>query len=233
MPNWTSNDVVITCKDEEQAKAIQKFVASEDNPFDFDLIIPMPASLDIEASGATDQDMLAYCKANNLQCPENFSRDFWKDYKPNLERGKTAYENIKKYGHMTWYDWRRCNWGTKWNSDDAVVDVEGNCVRAQFSTAWACPTPILERLSALFPEAEIVVDSDYEGGYSSWRSIFQNGKCSFEGEYAMHIIDDDEETVYSSWEEVPDDHFAQERRDEASTPWWNSEHGGDRWHGVP
>ena len=55
----------------------------------------------------------------------------------------------KQFGHNNWYDWRRANWGTKWNSyqcslDDSMIR-EGVLVYC-FMTAWSPPEGIYEKL---------------------------------------------------------------------------------------
>lgn len=233
MPNWTSNDVTIVCKSAEQAREIAALVMSADNEFDFDRIIPMPETLDIEESGKTRLDLAFYCKSKGLQNPSRYSAEVDEDFKPDLENGRIAYENIKKYGAMTWYDWSCRNWGTKWNSHGASTtfgdDVVGNKVYSRFDTAWSCPLPVLVRLSEKFPDAEIVLDCDYEGGMASDRYIFKHGAIVFSGEYAMRIVDcDDDSITYPSWDNVPDDRYATEVRDAQDTPWWNTAFGGER-----
>jgi len=55
----------------------------------------------------------------------------------------------KQFGHDNWYDWRRANWGTKWNSyqctlDDSLIS-NGELVYC-FLTAWCPPEGVYEKL---------------------------------------------------------------------------------------
>ncbi|VGO11844.1 hypothetical protein PDESU_00391 [Pontiella desulfatans] len=54
-----------------------------------------------------------------------------------------------QFGHDNWYDWRRANWGTKWNSfqctlDDSLIS-NGELVYC-FLTAWCPPEGVYEKL---------------------------------------------------------------------------------------
>ena len=71
-----------------------------------------------------------------------------------LQLGKTAVSNLEQYGATTWYDWRTRGdtWNTKWNSYSASYDG-GNEV--YFQTAWSAPHPIVQKLSAMYPEVTI------------------------------------------------------------------------------
>ena len=72
-----------------------------------------------------------------------------------LQLGKTAVENLMQYGATTWYDWRTRGdtWNTKWNSYNAYDYDGGNEIC--FQTAWSAPHPIIEKLSAKYPEVTI------------------------------------------------------------------------------
>ena len=72
-----------------------------------------------------------------------------------LHLGKTAVENLMQYGATTWYDWRTRGdtWNTKWNSYNAYDYNGGNEIC--FQTAWSAPHPIIEKLSAMYPEVTI------------------------------------------------------------------------------
>lgn len=72
-----------------------------------------------------------------------------------LSLGKTAVNNLLEYGSITWYDWctRNDTWNTKWNSYNPY-EYEGG-KEIGFQTAWSAPHPIIEKLSAMYPDVAI------------------------------------------------------------------------------
>lgn len=52
---------------------------------------------------------------------------------------------------LNWYDWSCENWGTKWDCYSVKPVVrQPSKIDIWFDTAWAAPTPWLERVSKLF-----------------------------------------------------------------------------------
>ena len=100
-------------------------------------------------------------------------------YRAKLEETGPVYvDNIRKYGHPTWFGWANVNWGTKWNAFDTQVLSDDEIV---FYTAWLAPMPVLRALSEMYPDSEIGLrycDEDPFGamGYAS----FANGQESDE-----------------------------------------------------
>ncbi|MCR4646676.1 MAG: hypothetical protein K5695_14915 [Oscillospiraceae bacterium] len=74
---------------------------------------------------------------------------------PHIYRGNLGREERLLYGEHNWYDWSVKHWGTKWNAYDfsEVPYKTGNPI--YFSTAWSAPHPVVQKLSAIFPEVEI------------------------------------------------------------------------------
>ena len=181
---------------------------SEPGSLDFQKIIPMPESLNIEAGTKTDFGMKLYLIAAALDISEeqyavsgDRIRDVLRhtDYmaakqvndetlEEDLKIGKIAVENIKNYGAPDWYDWCIENWGTKWNAYD-IEACEDN--QFKFCTAWSAPHPILRKLSELYPEIAIThqwADEDY--GFNLGHREYLNGEMTYEREL-------DEGTMYA------------------------------------
>ena len=85
----------------------------------------------------------------------------------NIELGRTCANNIRLYGHPTWYGWSIEHWGTKWNDYHCTMDdnADENSLSGYFDTAWAPPEPIYHKIAALFPCIQIEVQYIDEGGF--------------------------------------------------------------------
>lgn len=102
-------------------------VKGEESVLDFNRVIPMPESLNIECGSRTDRGLKAYKgfvyvytfagteEKDLLNIPkekedaflrarQDIRRDEW-------ELGKAAFQNERKYGAPTWYEWARQSWG--------------------------------------------------------------------------------------------------------------------------
>ena len=107
---------------------------------------------------------------------------------PNRSEQSVAY-NKSKFGAADWYDWCVSNWGTKWNSSEAIitteiVDGEESQIAYSFQTAWAPPTPLYDKLASMFPNTNIFINYDECGGdFSGW-GYYENGELSKNEEYS-------------------------------------------------
>ena len=75
MPNWTYNEIRIK-GDKNTIASIKEFVKSEESEFDFNKIIPMPDSLNIESGSRTDRAILVYL-SDKLTTKPNKREDKW------------------------------------------------------------------------------------------------------------------------------------------------------------
>jgi len=135
MPNWCSNVV--------EVRGPNKIVKSlVDHKFDFQKIHPYPKELDITAGREGADDSVE-------------------------QKALVAKEqaNLKKYGHRNWYDWCVSEWGTKWNAggsdnEDMIVDYDDDVddtgiALFTFSSAWAPPVGVFQKLKELHPDLYI------------------------------------------------------------------------------
>lgn len=197
MPNHVTN--VLTLRGEpEQIRAMLGAIQYDDlgiGSVDFNKIIPMPESLNIEAGSQTSTGLKAYqdfievytlggtIHQNNLENIPRKSEDVFLQQRSDIrpeewELGKAAWNNIRLYGAPTWYEWCNRNWGTKWNSYgyDGMVGgyPSGNTLR--FQTAWSAPHPVMEKLAEMFPNVEIEHEwADEDIGHNCGRYRYQNG----------------------------------------------------------
>lgn len=132
--------------------------------FDFNALIPMPPSLDIVSDTSTDEGMAAFSDHHFREWARDdewMTRRYGKPIKTKeellehlqqhgpgtVELGRTALDNIDKYGYSTWYDWCIHNWGTKWNAyNDGLLHETDHDLYYRFDTAWSSPDPIFDKL---------------------------------------------------------------------------------------
>ena len=204
MPNWVMNRVEIEGK-EERVQELLKFVKTEESVFDFNTIIPMPESLNIDSTSLEDNYISSILTAINpatkdfgeeklsgrefvavlqqVKEAENYTnlvvdkKEIVKEY---LEKGKIYLSNILNYGHSTWYGWCKKNWGCKWNACDA--EVKDNTII--FQTPWVEPKPIFDELAKKFPDLIITTwYAEEQIGYYVGKRIYKEGKLENDIEF--------------------------------------------------
>ena len=171
MPNHVTTKITI----EQNHQAVFEFIKTEESNFDFNTLIPMPESLDIN-SGSETSAAFVYALTdgykNDYSAPfkhrvyfgsvfnpfsswdselnwskEFFSRLITEEQQTSfIELGKKVVSNFNQYGVGTWYEWGPKNWGTKWNAYE--VKVNNNYI--EFDTAWNAPMPVLNALVEKF-----------------------------------------------------------------------------------
>lgn len=162
MPNHVINYLTI---DSEDITPILEFIRGEDSEqfIDFNKIMPMPSELEDTISPTriiSDEDY----KRNQSSGIKNVG--ITQAMKDELER---------KYLASNWYDWRNRNWNTKWNAYEQTMD--GNQVI--FQTAWSTPVYVIEKLSAIFPDATFTIQyADEDTGYNCGEYECYNGETT-------------------------------------------------------
>lgn len=194
MPNHITNKLKINA-DEKLIKEIKNYLKHEWEDgiivgMDFNKIIPMPKSLDMESGSMEDNSLSAYIIENpdaeeTIKASKRFfikrsKEDLLKylredmTYEKLVEIGEKYYRNIVDYGYSTWYDWCNKYWGTKWNA--YKCDIEDTEDTIYFLTAWDGVPQLIEMLSVKFPNAEFeyyYADEDFGYNVGSYR--FKNG----------------------------------------------------------
>lgn len=172
MPNHVANRVQIDSRFEE----IAEFMTDGDRIFDFNKIIPMPASMDISCDGYSYPPITQSFRSSGdsivVRVRELFSDN---NDAPRAEEALTSYlgsvENYIRTGYSTWYDWCNANWGTKWNSYDCDLSWTNGVIN--FNTAWAGVPDLIRTLSLKFP------DVIFSYGYSSEDTGYEVGEMKF------------------------------------------------------
>lgn len=207
MPNHVTN-IIAFRGSPAQVRELLDHVQDEKigaGSIDFNKIIPMPASLDIQAGSMTNRGLKAYQDFISVytlegtrtgldlgNIPQERETAFLKT-RPGINPeewalGRAAFQNIRQYGSPTWYEWSVKNWGTKWNAYDCVSG-EGTLI---FSTAWSAPHPVLEKLSKLYPD--IVMEhrwADEDIGVNCGERTYKGGQLidEYYPDYGRQSVD--------------------------------------------
>lgn len=169
MPNHVTNIIQFKGKADrlqEMLKRIQNDECARDS-IDFNKIIPMPKALDIRSGSMTRRGLEAYqgfvevytlmgtrTGLDLLNIPKA-SEDVFLKVRTDIASeewalGRTAFQNIQRYGAPTWYEWCIQNWGTRWNAYKCDTAPDGS--KLKFLTAMSAPHPILQCLSEMYPD---------------------------------------------------------------------------------
>lgn len=176
MPNHITNWVEISGTKAEMTKLKKKvlkpYVDRENQTFpveinqpvefDFNGIVPMPKSLNIESGSTTDRGLAAF---DDKLFAYWYNMPWWSEKYPGintklkwrtwlkknepetLKLGEQARNNVIKYGYKDWYEWSYDKWGTKWNAYDAtLLYIDDTHIVVKFDTAWSSPSPIFDKL---------------------------------------------------------------------------------------
>ncbi len=238
MPNWVQNEIIFENASDEKVAALLREIKlateSEDRPFDFNKLIPMPESLNIESGSSTDR-AIAYYVTERLTIPfeqtnlrelihNSFSDDWAKetisrlsstdiaaeDWDKLYELGKQYMYNREHYGCYTWYEWCIRNWGTKWNACDPDWCLEEGIL--YFQTAWSPPIPVIEALAEKYPDLEFTHRwADEDIGNNCGQMWYSEG-CG--GEMDIGDFDNDRAFAMDVWgydaDDFEDDDFDDE-----------------------
>lgn len=171
MPNWQSNTITAS-------KKIIDYIMNGDK-VDFNKLVPMPEDLNV-TDGSIMNDAIIYYLSDRLRRENIPNLNKYLRFSSSIENCKKYVEDLNQeelnelykqgrqyvfnqdnYGFKTWYDWRLCYWGTKWNACDSLRcgDIE-----VFFNTAWSFPEPLFKKLCELFPEENINFFGDNEDG---------------------------------------------------------------------
>ena len=150
MPNWCENIVRVHADTAGELQRFTTHVASEDNPFSFNSILPMPRELTGTLAPA------------QICTPDEY-HDWIKEHQPTYEHGDRPITKamskrfIEQYGADNWYDWQTKNWGTKWDTggEEVSVEIDDTVAEYMFDTAWGPPEEIYNHLVETFPDHQI------------------------------------------------------------------------------
>ncbi|TDR28934.1 hypothetical protein [Hydromonas duriensis] len=214
MPNYCQNLLSIKGAEHDINNMIQNtFSIHNENCqiLDFDKVVPMPKSLNIDALGVTKLTrfllypqsfkgmdlpslMLVdqYADALELPCPRFHSiDDFIRLLKQTpkgrryLLEGHYSYRNQRQYGYTDWYEWRIKHWGTKWGA--MHFDCDWSCDNEReysFDTAWSPPVPMIEALAEQYPQLTFKLIYVEEGAWFAGVFEWSDGCVTYKDEDA-------------------------------------------------
>ena len=176
MPNYVRNIVKFKDITWNRFKEILKEINGDGDvsfSFDFNKIIPMPKSLDIEESSRGEKGYACY-KAYLEEIESKMDKSEKEEIKARLmkehkleegdfELGKTYFENVQNYGATSWYQWCIDHWDTKWNSMYSCVQENGVI---SFETAWSTPEKVIKEMAKKFNVGIEVDFADEDIGYN-------------------------------------------------------------------
>ena len=150
MPNWCSNNLVLT--HEDPAMIQRAYDALERGEF-LSEFIPVPEQLKIVAGMVSDD-------AEQKKLEEDTAR------------------NLEELGYGNWYDYCVGEWGTKWDvGQQGCSDIhpEGRMLHTFFDSAWSPPVNAYEKLVDMGFGVEAMY---YEGGMA-YAGIWSDGNDDY------------------------------------------------------
>lgn len=200
MPNHVTNKIIIHSPNLDEVLA---FVKSENSDFDFNTLIPMPESLDIEES-STKNAAFVYVLTDGYKQADQYSRPFrhrkyfgsvfndFSSWESELERSKVDFERIKddpeklsqflNLGNQVAENYNKYGCSTwyqwcikNWETKWNAYDVLVTENSIKFDTAWSSPQPVIEKLVSQFKLSCTV--KTFDEGYNFWSiQEYQNGE---------------------------------------------------------
>jgi len=180
MPNHITNKFTPVGK-EEAVLEFLKQVSTDDRAIDFNKIVEMPESLQVEDSSLGDLGLFhLYGMKRHGYYPlsdgELFRRfeELSEEMKIEADKiGKAYKSNMEEHGYRTWYDWANDNWGTKWNAYSTRVEDDS----IYFDTAWSGVPDLICKLSLKFPDLGFEYSwADEDTGSNTGRMKIYNGE---------------------------------------------------------
>jgi hypothetical protein len=174
MPNWFYFSVHVSGEKKDVEQFVENVKGSENfdtegMEFDFNHFIPQPDNI--------------------------FRENIASDKKKELDA----------IGVPNWYDWNNSNWGTKWNANIesafCLSSVDGFPMEYEYelATAWAFPTPVMDKMIEMYPNLDFTIEGEEESG--AYGVYWNTMEDVFQDEEPMIIDDSNGREVYhdSDW----------------------------------
>lgn len=165
MPNWVFNTLAIEGSEEQ----IQKVKAQLNAPYERRFHNGREDKTDVETYS---NPVIAFW--NICRPPEDKLEEY---------EGVSGYVDGEKKGDtpFNWYNFNNREWGTKWDigvsdsnkfPETELYEESATHLSYRFNTAWSPPLEVIEKLSLQYPELEITLEYEEEGGWGG--EIFWN-----------------------------------------------------------
>jgi hypothetical protein len=214
MPNWCDQELYVRGK-KEDLESFKLFAKTDEKCLDEKQFIPMPKSLlEVPAGSGEELYSVWYGSLLELDYPwipaeikgdreklKEFFRDRYKKTKHDngknwdVEKIAEQYKfNKDNYGCLTWYDWAIQNWGSKWGICNASLKNEAeNELFYGFDSAWSPVTPVILKMSGLFPNLGFILKYWECGCAFKGEFVCKNGKV-IKDLTEVYIVDEGEES---------------------------------------
>jgi len=165
MPNWCSNNLVLTHEDPAMIK--RAYDALERGEF-LEEFIPVPQQLKIVAGCVSDEAEQAKLEADTKR-------------------------NLEELGYGNWYDYCVGEWGTKWDvgeQGNSDIHPEGRMLHTFFDSAWSPPINAYEKLmdlgfgvEAMYHEGGMCYAGTWSDGVDDYVDLSELGADDIERDY--------------------------------------------------
>ena len=165
MPNWCSNNLVLTHEDPAMIK--RAYDALERGEF-LEEFIPVPQQLKIVAGCVSDEAEQAKLEADTAR-------------------------NLEELGYGNWYDYCVGEWGTKWDvgeQGNSEIHPEGRMLHTFFDSAWSPPINAYEKLmdlgfgvEAMYHEGGMCYAGTWSDGVDDYVDLSELGADDIERDY--------------------------------------------------
>jgi hypothetical protein len=203
MANHVANRLTIEGDSKEIAKMLKEIRGkAEDGStllIDFNKLIPMPEALNITAGSQANNALKHYtqylndCAAVSDMCVSNglseneqseLLRSLLEKYEkpdgndsPLFRLGEQCHNNVRDYGHPTWYEWKKWNWGSKGDAFDQM-QTYNNVI--DFYTANTGVSPIAAALAEKYPSLSFsYMYADQDWGCNVGEFEYEGGQCVY------------------------------------------------------
>jgi hypothetical protein len=165
MPNWCSNNLVLT--HEDPAMIQRAYDALERGEF-LEEFIPVPQQLKIVAGFVSDEAEQAKLEADTKR-------------------------NLEELGYGNWYDYCVGEWGTKWDvgeQGNSDIHPGGKMLHTFFDSAWSPPINAYEKLmelgfgvEAMYHEGGMCYAGTWSDGVDDYVDLSEMSADEIEREY--------------------------------------------------